>query len=77
MTFKIESFWYSFLTEKIYSAHKDNIVPIKLKKVFHKTYYFKLCTLGWVLVKMTEQHKAQELNLITLKCVTIGSFFEF
>ena len=64
-----------FWNEIIYSSHKDDIVAIKLKKVFYKTYCFKLCTLGWVLVKTTEQHKAQEWSFIIWKCATIESFW--
>ena len=38
----------------IYSSHRDNIATIKLKKVSHKTYYHKLCTVGWLLFNLTE-----------------------
>ena len=38
----------------IYSSHRDNIATIKLKKVSHKTYYHKLCTVGWFLFNLTE-----------------------
>ena len=64
-----------FWNEIIYSSHKDDIVAIKLKKVFYKTYCFKLCTLGWVLVKTTEQHKAQAWSFIIWKCATIENFW--
>ena len=64
-----------FWNEIIYSSHKDDIVAIKLKKVFYKTYCFKLCTLGWSLVKTTERHKAQEWSFIIWKCATIESFW--
>jgi hypothetical protein len=49
------------------------LFPLSLK-VFYKTYYFKLCTLERVIVKITERHNTQEIHFINLSRVAIESF---